>query len=98
MRTRRSGFLFVTKISKFCNLRCTYCYEFDELANKQRMSLDQLRAFFVHVADAAQRYGRNSLHFVWHGGEPLLIPLDYYEQIGQMQREIFPSGLEVANF
>jgi len=44
---------FVMKVSKLCNLRCTYCYEYDELANRERMSLDQL-AHLQHPHRRAQ--------------------------------------------
>jgi len=86
---------FIVKISKFCNLRCTYCYEYDELGNKRRMSLEQLRAFFEHIAATAAAHGR--VRFIWHGGEPLLIPLQVYENIGRLQREVFPPTLTVVN-
>jgi uncharacterized protein len=88
---------FVVKISKFCNLRCDYCYEFAELGDRRRMSLSQLRAFFVNVRTAVREYGRDHIDFIWHGGEPFLIPLDYYEQIGALQREVLEAG-SYSNF
>jgi uncharacterized protein len=88
---------FVVKISKFCNLRCSYCYEYAELGKRRRMGLEQLRAFFVNVRDAVPAYDRQRIHFVWHGGEPFLIPLDYYERIGELQREIFGDDLGYMN-
>ncbi len=88
---------FVIKISKFCNLRCSYCYEFAELGIRKRMQLDQLRAFFKNVRSAVVQHGRSKIHFVWHGGEPLLIPIDYYKKIGEIQREVLGSDIEYAN-
>jgi uncharacterized protein len=88
---------FVVKISKFCNLRCDYCYEFAELGDRRRMSLSQLRAFFVNVRTAVREYGRDHIDFIWHGGEPFLIPLEYYEQIGAVQREVLEAG-SYSNF
>jgi len=88
---------FVVKLSKYCNLRCSYCYEFEELGDKRRMSLDGLRAFFEHVADAVGRYGRRRIDFIWHGGEPFLIPLEYYLAIGELQREVIGERVEVLN-
>jgi uncharacterized protein len=88
---------FVIKISKFCNLRCSYCYEFAELGERKRMQLDQLRAFFLNVRSAVLAHGRSKIHFVWHGGEPLLIPIDYYERIGELQREVLGSEIPYAN-
>lgn len=88
---------FVVKLSKYCNLRCSYCYEFDALDDKRRIPLASLRAFFEHVADAVLRYGRRRIDFIWHGGEPFLIPLDYYLEIGRLQREVIGERIEVLN-
>jgi uncharacterized protein len=92
-----SALMFVVKISKFCNLRCSYCYEFEELGQRRRMSLADLRAFFTNVRDAVGRYGRDRIQFVWHGGEPFLIPLDYYERIGEIQRDVLGDDVPYAN-
>jgi len=68
---------WVVKISKLCNLRCTYCYEFPFLADRTRMRLEDLRIMFRHIAEFyAARPKRMDL--VWHGGEPLLIEPTYY--------------------
>jgi uncharacterized protein len=88
---------FVIKISKYCNLRCSYCYEFEELGQRRRMGLDELSAFFTNVRDTVVRSGRSRIHFVWHGGEPLLVPLEYYERIGNVQREVLGDSIEYAN-
>jgi uncharacterized protein len=61
------------------------------------MSLDNLRAFFAHVAEAAGRYGRKRIDFIWHGGEPFLIPLEYYRKIGELQREVIGDRVEILN-
>ncbi len=98
MLQRTSGaIMFVVKISKFCNLRCSYCYEFEELGQRRRMSLADLHAFFTNVRDAVGRYDRDRIQFVWHGGEPFLIPLDYYERIGEIQRDVFGDDVPYAN-
>jgi uncharacterized protein len=73
---------FVLKLSKLCNLRCTYCYEYDELAVKDRMPREGLEFFVAGVADFALQQRARGLppaefRFVFHGGEPLLLPDDY---------------------
>lgn len=88
---------FVVKATKHCNLRCNYCYEYKELGNKQRMQLDSLRGMFVNVRDHALTHGFESLDFVWHGGEPFMLPLDYYQALQLMQKEVFTGDLEVTN-
>jgi sulfatase maturation enzyme AslB (radical SAM superfamily) len=68
-----------------------------ELGDRHRMSLAQLHAFFVNVRSAVRAYGRDHIHFVWHGGEPFLIPLEYYEQVGALQREVFGGDGTYSN-
>jgi sulfatase maturation enzyme AslB (radical SAM superfamily) len=38
---------FVVKLSKYCNLRCSYCYEFEDLHKKDRMNLGSGPVKFV---------------------------------------------------
>jgi uncharacterized protein len=97
MQRANAAIDFVIKISKYCNLRCGYCYEFEELGQRKRMSLDELRAFFTNVRDSVIRMGRRRIHFIWHGGEPLLVPLDFYEQIGAIQQEVLGERIEYFN-
>jgi len=95
--TSNAAIDFVVKISKFCNLRCSYCYEYNELGEQRRMSLTELREFFINVRDSVRSYGRDRVHFVWHGGEPFLVPLEHYERIGELQKEIFGDDLGYEN-
>jgi uncharacterized protein len=82
---------WVIKISRFCNLRCHYCYEFEHLAEQARMSLADLERMFRHIAMHYAGSGK-TMNFVWHGGEPLLIEADYYAQIGALQARIFGAA------
>src|SRR5262249_14584919 len=88
---------FVVKISKYCNLRCSYCYEFADLGKKGRMSLDQLRAMFQNIEGYVTANQYVQIELVWHGGEPFLIPLDYYDEIAKLQKDIFSDRVKVSN-
>lgn len=82
---------WVIKLSKYCNMRCKYCYEWNELGDRSRMSLELwdkiLAATVDHSAMLAARFGprwpevqhRNLI--VFHGGEPLALPTAYLRQI-----------------
>lgn len=93
---------FVIKVSKLCNLRCEYCYEFDSLGDPARMTREQLRTLYRHVApyyrarDAAEGE-RTEIRFIWHGGEPLLIEPEFYWQTFADQAEIFGDDLDRRN-
>jgi uncharacterized protein len=94
---RKRQIEFVMKISKYCNLRCSYCYEFNELSDTSRLSL----ASFGRMLDNMKGHaGRNweRICFIWHGGEPLLIKPAYYEQLGALQREKLGEDVVYWNF
>jgi uncharacterized protein len=82
--------VFVVKLSKFCNLRCAYCYEYGELHVRDTMRSETLNCLFTDI----DRLGDHLLSldimpnffFVWHGGEPLLLSPEFYRNIVDMQQ------------
>jgi uncharacterized protein len=92
---------FVVKTSKFCNLRCRYCYEYPELGDRRTMSREDLQRMYRSIAEY---YGNCvadapvEIDFVWHGGEPLLVDPDYYWRTFDDQTRIFDDArLTVSN-
>ncbi|MBV8798983.1 MAG: radical SAM protein [Alphaproteobacteria bacterium] len=84
--------VFVVKVSKFCNLRCAYCYEHRELRVRDMMREEVLEALFADV-DRFGAYLRAQgiipkFSFVWHGGEPLLLRPEYYLRIAELQKQL----------
>ncbi|GEM_PF-397090 len=78
MRERSPGrFTVIIKPTVSCNLACTYCYEGDPPPTKV-MSSDTLE----HLTEQAVAHVGSSrpLHFLWHGGEPLLAGLEFYRR------------------
>lgn len=90
---------FVIKLSKLCNLRCTYCYEYEELANKDRMSLENLDFFFKNLAPYLQQKSvKTPVKFILHGGEPLLLPDSYLQSLRDIQKKYLePAGIIYQN-
>lgn len=91
----------VVKTSKFCNLRCTYCYEYDELDDRTQLTRGDLRALYGNIDSYLQevdaRDGQTTaLDIVWHGGEPLLVEPAFYRDTFADQRLDLP-GRPVAN-
>ncbi|MEQ1896803.1 MAG: radical SAM protein [Vicinamibacterales bacterium] len=88
---------WVVKVSKLCNLRCTYCYEFPFLADPARMSLGQLQRMFEHIRDHYAGTSRR-MDFVWHGGEPLLLKPSFFRQVADLQQDTLgPAGIRFGN-
>jgi uncharacterized protein len=90
--------IFVVKVSKLCNLRCRYCYEFSKLSDPSSISVDQLAKFFTSLDEYYRDLPYDvRIRFVWHGGEPLLVPPDYYWRAFELQQQIFSRSIEVQN-
>jgi uncharacterized protein len=69
--------ILVLQPTPFCNIDCDYCY----LGNRndtKRMSLGVIKAAVRMVLDAGMVNER--LCVVWHAGEPLVLPVGYYEE------------------
>ncbi len=88
---------FVFKVSKYCNLRCGYCYEFPHLSDKTRMSPDQIRAALQNIKSSMTELGIANADFIWHGGEPFLVPLEFYEAVNLIQKDIFGTEFKYIN-
>ena len=86
---------WVIKASKFCNLRCRYCYEWDHLSDATRMGFDVwahvLRAAYDFHKETERKRPEETVHtvFFWHGGEPTLLPLNYFQTVIDLQKEVF---------
>jgi uncharacterized protein len=88
---------FVVKVTKYCNLRCDYCYEFPHLGDKARMGLEQLRLLFENIKRSIAELAVEDINFIWHGGEPLLVPVEFYEQLGRIQKDVFGTQFSCKN-
>jgi uncharacterized protein len=89
---------WVVKASKLCNLRCRYCYEWDSLADSARMSLNQWETLLsairrYHDRESRRTGERTQSVIIWHGGEPLLLPVEYFKQVLDLQHEVFGRRL-----
>ena len=88
---------FVVKLSKYCNLRCSYCYEFEDLHKKDRMNLGQIQEMFRHISTHAAEHNIDVVKFIWHGGEPFLFKPEFFRKIAAAQGAIFNTSVAVSN-
>ena len=83
------GQLVIVQPTPFCNIDCTYCYLPDR-TNKSRMSDATLSGLFRRVFEEST--DKRPISFVWHSGEPLALPIDYYRRafaIAEKENEPF---------
>jgi uncharacterized protein len=85
------------KVSKRCNLRCRYCYEWNDLARPDRLTPAHWAAALQAISRVHRRHEsrtgeRGRSYVVWHGGEPLLLPVAYAREVLAAQRELLGDG------
>ncbi|NUQ05110.1 MAG: SPASM domain-containing protein [Anaerolineae bacterium] len=87
----------IVETVKACNLRCNYCYinhsrPFD-VGALQILSAEVLDRFVPEFLEYSGSFAR----FDWHGGEPLLAGIDFYQHAIQLQREHVRPGQRISN-
>jgi len=94
----RSLYVMAKPAGASCNLRCRYCYylEKEKLYDDGRWHTmsDELLEKFVKEYIEAQTTPQ--VLFTWHGGEPLLRPLSFYEKALRLQRQ-YAHGRQIDN-
>jgi uncharacterized protein len=62
------------------------------------MTSKTLKDVFALFADWTLELGRKDLKFIWHGGEPLLMPERFWEEVFQGQEDLLlKRGIRVTN-
>ncbi len=80
-----------------CNLDCTYCYYLDKAAQyggREAVMSDELLELYIRQYIEANRVP--VVQFCWHGGEPLLLGLDFYRRAMALQRK-YADGKRIEN-
>ena len=90
--------MLVKPVSSACNLRCEYCYYSGKKAllhvENSRMSKGILEAF---TRQSLAMQGRDAVvEFAWHGGEPTIAGISFYEEALRLQRK-YGQGRMVLN-
>ena len=71
------AFTLILEPVQRCNLRCLYCYS--DVAGAGVMSRQTLQTALEKTARYAEGHGFREIHILWHGGEPLLAGLGFFQ-------------------
>lgn len=89
--------LMVKPAGSLCNLDCNYCYYLDKSeiysGVEPRMDRDRLERFvktYIKVCESPE------VVFNWHGGEPLVLGMDFYREAVRLQKE-YGDGRKISN-
>jgi uncharacterized protein len=91
--------VFAKPTGSRCNLRCHYCYYLEkeaiyEKGESLRMADDILEEYILQHIDAS---ATPLIRFSWHGGEPILLGVDYFRKVVALQRKHQPPGRRISN-
>ena len=86
--------LLVVQPTPFCNIDCSYCYLPDR-SSKAVVSKQTLVNLFSQVF--ASGWVRDCLSVIWHAGEPLVLPREFYRDAFRAIDRLKPAGLAVAH-
>ena len=84
--------LLVVQPTPFCNIDCRYCYLPDR-SSKTVVSPRTLHNLFSQVF--ASGWTSESLSVVWHAGEPMVLPIEFYRDAFRTIDRLKPATLAV---
>ena len=90
-KENESGIHVVAKpIGPLCNLNCEYCFYLEKQAlfgagEKYRMPDEVLSRF---ITDYIRSQPTPVVEFVWQGGEPTLLGVDFFRRVVELQRSL----------
>ena len=86
--------LLVIQPTPFCNIDCHYCYLPDR-NSKAVVAQQTLHNLFSQVF--ASGWVSDCLSVVWHAGEPMVLPIDFYRAAFRMIDPLKPAEVEVTH-
>lgn len=101
-RLQRSFSTMIKVVGPVCNLDCDYCYylEKDALYPGKQFTLPSFRmkeeVLEKLIRDYIGSQPQERVEFIWHGGEPTLLGVDYFRRALELQ-EKYRGGKTIAN-
>lgn len=87
----------IKPVGSTCNLDCHYCYYLDKAnlyGSKQPVMNDTLLECYIQQYIEANDIPQ--VMFIWHGGEPLLAGLEFYQKALRLQQK-YANGKQIDN-
>ena len=98
MSDKRADFVVMAKpVGSLCNMRCSYCYYLDAdngTAPMTPMTDQVLEAFIKNYIESV---AGPVVSFTWHGGEPTLAGIPFFEKAAALEKKYCPEGWEIWN-
>ncbi|KKS77656.1 MAG: Iron-sulfur oxidoreductase MdsB [Candidatus Woesebacteria bacterium GW2011_GWB1_43_14] len=79
-------------VSGWCNLRCDYCFYAGSQPIVETMSRQTLEAVMERCLEVAP-----FVRFIWHGGEPTLTGVSFYEDVVSIGEALYSPGQRIRH-
>ena len=83
--------------SSDCNLFCDYCFYRKTAADYPETTVHRMSEdTFTTLVQKAQTPARRSVSYIWQGGEPMLMGLDFYRRVIEIQNQYRQPGQQIT--
>lgn len=72
----------IVKITDKCNMRCDYCYNYQEAKEYDELATADINRLIDLLAEKFKK-----INIIWHGGEPLLVERDKFLNVIRYQHD-----------
>jgi uncharacterized protein len=86
--------LLVIQPTPFCNIDCRYCY-LPQRNSKAVVAEQTLANLFSQVF--ASGWAEDGLTVIWHAGEPMVLPIDFYRRAFRLIDQLKPAELDLTH-
>ncbi|WP_372385573.1 anaerobic sulfatase maturase [Vibrio sp. BS-M-Sm-2] len=88
-------------IGAVCNISCTYCYYLEkqhllEYPKGTQYVMDE-ELLELYIKQYIEGQNTPEIIFSWHGGEPTLLGIEYFERVVALQKKYCPSHSKISN-
>ena len=86
--------LVVIQPTPFCNIDCRYCY-LPQRNSRAVVAEPTIANLFSQVF--ASGWAEDGLTVIWHAGEPMVLPINFYRRAFRLIEELKPPGLGLTH-
>jgi uncharacterized protein len=86
--------IVVVQPTPFCNINCSYCY-LPQRSVTTVMEQSTIANLFKEIFSCG--WTRDGLTIIWHAGEPLVVPLSFYEKAFETIEAMRPASLALRH-
>jgi uncharacterized protein len=84
----------VVQPTPFCNINCSYCY-LPQRSVTTVMEQSTIANLFKKIFTSG--WTRDGLTVIWHAGEPLVVPIGFYERAFEAIEALRPASLQLRH-